>query len=95
MYSFHSLQETLPFVRGKIPVKKTQSLVNATFVRKNIRAEATAKALIANILPGATPLREKRGAEPLVYRQTFSLAYSLTFVCNFPAPLTRTDCISD
>ncbi|KEH38896.1 hypothetical protein MTR_2g084455 [Medicago truncatula] len=49
-------------------------------------ADGLAKALIANTLPGATPLAEKRGAEPLANRATFSLAeplaWSVTFVCR-------------
>ncbi|KEH34351.1 hypothetical protein MTR_3g464970 [Medicago truncatula] len=87
------IYQTLPFARGKIPVKRTKSLANGTFVREKTRGRWPGKSAHRKTL--CQPLAEKRGAEPLAKRHAFSLAEplacSLTFVCSFPAPLTTTD----
>ncbi|KEH29899.1 hypothetical protein MTR_4g055735 [Medicago truncatula] len=57
-----ALQETLPFARGKIPVKRTKSLGNATFVREKARGRRTRKSTHRkHFARGYTPGRKTRG----------------------------------
>ncbi|AES99976.1 hypothetical protein MTR_5g086870 [Medicago truncatula] len=57
-----SLQETLPFARGKIPVKRTKSLANGTFVREKTRGRWPGKsAHRKHFARGYTPGRKTRG----------------------------------
>ncbi|AES93927.1 hypothetical protein MTR_5g009040 [Medicago truncatula] len=64
-----TLQETLPFARGKIPVKRTESLAKGTFVREKARGGSSGKS--AHRKPfarGYTPGRKTRGRTPGITR---------------------------
>ncbi|KEH25927.1 hypothetical protein MTR_6g037870 [Medicago truncatula] len=62
---FLSLQGTLPFARGKIPVKRTKALANGTFVREKTRGRWPGKsAHRKRFARGYTPGRKTRGRTP-------------------------------
>ncbi|AES79383.1 hypothetical protein MtrunA17_Chr7g0240461 [Medicago truncatula] len=69
MHRIESLQETLPFARGKTLVKRSESLGKGTFVREFPRGGSNGKsARRKHFAKGYTPGRKTRGSTPGIWR---------------------------